>query len=429
MPLGADWTYSRNLADCKLAKTAMSDLSFLLGEFDRVDYGVETLLRLSASLAFCNEFLSSMNHVASLAATSAVAPRGSQFAHASAWLVAIRSVLACRRRTDSSSSSSGAVPKKTSFSRSPVPSPPPAEVVGVGRGMNMDWGRSWLVFGAVFLPSCGGLADDAVPGTKPTGGMPGSVPDSPRGGTGGTSTAATAGGLGATGGLPTSVTLVTGTASCEPPCGVELLADGATYAGDAWARLVYDSSKGSFLLFNDVSFTPAVLTTVIAFSFNGSTGYSTWSTSSLWFVFSLNYQYSSGYNGYSVMRDIPITSQLFDSSAGTSYLVTYQFGNRTVSVLAARIAACDSSLATVCQNERDCPSVEVGDTSSLSAACSACYSAVRTCSSTNCAADCPGLGGNVCQMCETDHGCHVAFMQCAGMDYMPAATLTFPRDW
>jgi hypothetical protein len=154
-------------------------------------------------------------------------------------------------------------------------------------------------------------------------------------------------------------------------------------------------------------------------------GFSTWIRSPFWSVFSENYDYSEG---YSVWTNERIRTQLFNQNTGQLAVVVYSFtDDHEVLIYDVHVPTCDAGApAGACTNVSDCPAVDAGATDLLSAVCAACYSELDACSASNCAGTCPGQGGNACMHCEIDAGCHTQFMDCAGLDFMPLDSLTFP---
>jgi hypothetical protein len=192
------------------------------------------------------------------------------------------------------------------------------------------------------------------------------------------------------------------------------------------ATLFSDSTTGQFTLRNNPDQATSTSLPLLIFTYSSTEGYSVATQNNIWFAFTENYVYSTDYNGYSLALDTVVTADLVDATTGQMYIVQFSMQANSVTIIEARAASCDSSKNTTCQNATDCPKVAAGQVSSLSTACSACYAAFTACSATNCPTDCPGQGGNACMMCQTDNGCHTAFMQCSGLDYMPPGTLTLP---
>jgi hypothetical protein len=72
--------------------------------------------------------------------------------------------------------------------------------------------------------------------------------------------------------------------------------------------------------------------------------------------------------------------------------------------------------------------VDAGE-GSQSAECGGCYDGIDACTAAYCAEDCAeDLAGNGCLRCQTDAGCHLEFMECSGLDFIPWNSLEF-AEW
>ena len=270
-------------------------------------------------------------------------------------------------------------------------------------------------FQALGLVACGGSTDQQTSGA---GGVPG-IGGNPSGGqtnaagtsnsagsantggaqatggdngnTGGsTSSAGSLGGVGATGGSHATGgisssggtgTLVIGTGSCVAPCGAAL-ATNTIYTASGFstgATLYYDSTSGQFALRNNPDHAPANATAIALFTYSSTEGYSVETQGSLWFAFTKNYLYSSGFSGYSLALNNVVTVELVDAMDGQTYIVRFSFQTQSVTIVEVRVASCDPTKNTVCQNPTDCPSVASGSTSNLSTTCAACYTDFAKC--------------------------------------------------
>jgi hypothetical protein len=281
------------------------------------------------------------------------------------------------------------------------------------------------------LSATGGTAT-STGGTIQIGGAPNSGGSGVTGGmsaqTGGGSTSggtSSTGGSSDTGGTGVTVPLV---GACAAPCSASLQTNAEYTSLQAinGATLFYDSTTGQLTLRNNPDQAASTATPLLIFTYSSTEGYSVWTHGNVWFAFTENYDYSTDYAGYSLQLNHVVTADMVDATTGQMYIIKFSLQVNSVAIAEARLASCNATQGTTCQNATDCPNVTSGQIPSLSSACAACYTAFNACSATYCATDCPGQGGNACMMCQTDNGCHTDFMQCSGLDYMPRGTLTLP---
>lgn len=291
-------------------------------------------------------------------------------------------------------------------------------------------------------PGSGGNSQNGAGGMPGSGGITSSGGVGV-GGSGGDSTMTPATGGSATGGAPllssfepllplnledatlgfAEIPLTAGIGSCTPPCAITLQSneDESNLADQAF--LYVDFAAPSVTLSNEDA--TSATGYEMRFSYEDNQyGHASWA-SGLWWVWSEGERFD-GPDDYSEAEDRVFTAQLGSASTGGTLLIAYSHGPGIARVHWARIPTCTPATG-VCENTSDCSAVNTGQVGELGAACSACYEAVRTCSQTHCSEQCPGQGGNVCMNCEVDAGCHTAFMECSGLDYMPMNSLTLPK--
>ncbi len=231
--------------------------------------------------------------------------------------------------------------------------------------------------------------------------------------------------------------------SCTPPC--QLMLEAGSDLPGVSATLTYDFGSGTAVV------TAGQGNGVISFSYETNQyGYGAWSSGSWWFAFTEPEAYAN--DSHSLEQDTLMTAQMENPSTGQVLLVVFSFGDQTVRIHQVRVPDCDAAMSAVCTPVQDCSAVEgdtVGDTTAtcasacgtsmtsctagcissdegMSFACATCYAEFVACSAANCVDWCPGGGGNGCMVCQTDAGCHLEFMACSGLDYMPHGTLTLP---
>jgi hypothetical protein len=221
---------------------------------------------------------------------------------------------------------------------------------------------------------------------------------------------------------------VTDSPTCEPPCGVVMAPDDRYVGGAEGATLFYDPATGTATLRNDPDNAGTDEVAIISFTWEaGDYGYGAWVSSPLFWVFAQNTGYDYGYSDWA---DTLIRAQIHDPDTDTDYIVVYSYdgsGTHGARIHELRIPSCDAEGEGRCLNSSDCPLVEAGSTG-LSAECQTCYDRLDRCTTINCPDDCPGGAGNGCLNCQADAECHIDFMNCGGLDYLPPNTLKLP-DW
>jgi hypothetical protein len=234
---------------------------------------------------------------------------------------------------------------------------------------------------------------------------------------------------------------------CTVPCSLEL-GPSDNLPGKS-AVVLYDFQSNTATLTSDAQ-ANAASQWVIGFSYESdpTRGYSAWTTGPWWFAFTDPLEYVEG--THSMRQDLEITSQMVNPTTNQIVRVVYSFGQESVSVHAVVVPACDAAESGACASPSDCSAVDAGtvraraetcslacnggvdcsascvaEAASLSLGCSTCYAEFVACATSSCPNVCPG-SGNGCMICETEHDCHLGFMACSGMDYMPRGTLTWP---
>jgi hypothetical protein len=223
------------------------------------------------------------------------------------------------------------------------------------------------------------------------------------------------------------VGIVTDSTTCTPPCGI-VMSPNAEYVGGAeGATLYYDPDTGAATLRNDPENAATGEVKIMSFTWEpGDYGYGSWVSSPLFWVFAQNSEYDYGYSEWA---DHLIRAQVRDPDTGIDYLVVYSYdgsGTHAVRIHELRIPECDAGGSGRCLNATDCPLVEAGSTG-LRSDCQICYDRLGLCTTTNCPDDCPGGVGNGCLVCQTSASCHIDFMNCSGLDYVPPNTLKYPE--
>jgi hypothetical protein len=280
-------------------------------------------------------------------------------------------------------------------------------------------------------------ASTGAGGSLATGGNP-SPP-----GAGGSEDAGNAGD-GAAGGGGAAESPFACTAPCELPLGPSDNLPGKS------AVVLYDFETHTGTVTNDPE-ANAASQWVVGFSLDDDPqrGYRSWSTSSWWFAYTEPLEYVDG--TYSIRPDVEITSQLVNPATSQILRVVYSFGDQSVRVHAIGVPDCDAATSGACASPGDCATVEGGTlrartekcsagcngsttctatclsgAGDVSLACSTCYADLLACVTAGCSSACPGTGDSTCMSCETEHDCHLAYMACSGLDYMPRGTLTWP---
>lgn len=239
-----------------------------------------------------------------------------------------------------------------------------------------------------------------------------------------------------------------GGSECIVPCELEL-GPADNLPGDS-AVVVYDFETGTATLTTN----PAVNAAgewVIGFNYetNPEYGYGSWSTGDWWFAYTDPVAYVEG--TYGMKPGIEFTSELVNPNTNQILQVVYSFGAHSVSVQAIGVPRCDDTPSGACASEDDCASVDAGmlrsaaqtcsggcggenecaasclaEGQDVTAGCASCYTDFVACVTAACPKECPGTGSDACMRCETDSACHLAFMACSGLGYMPRGTLTWP---
>jgi hypothetical protein len=236
--------------------------------------------------------------------------------------------------------------------------------------------------------------------------------------------------------------------SCTAPCELTL---GPTdnLPGDS-AVVLYDFETNVATLTSD-PVANAESEWVIGFSYEADPqrGYRAWSTYDWWFAFTEPLEYVEGTTG--MKQYVEVTTEMVSPATSRILRIVYSFGDHTVNIHSIVVPDCDSAQSGACASPDDCSLVDAGmlrtaaskcngtcagdqsciagcmsEGEELSLGCSECYAAFLGCVTAGCPTECPGQGGGDCMACETSAGCHTAFMECSGLDYMPRGTLTWP---
>lgn len=220
---------------------------------------------------------------------------------------------------------------------------------------------------------------------------------------------------------------------CTPPCAVEFIDNGDLAWPDSISAALYiDFDAPDAWLYQDMSLADESLF-AMGFTYEDNQyGYSAYFSSPMTDIFALNLQYTTNLDyewDYSIWQDEIITFQITAYSEQKMALVSFSFGDQLVRVHQVRIPSCSTSAgAGACTNAADCPLVDAGE-GGQSLECIGCYDGIAACTASYCAAECAeDLAGNGCLRCQTDAGCHLEFMECSGLDFLPWNSLEFP-EW
>jgi hypothetical protein len=300
--------------------------------------------------------------------------------------------------------------------------------------------------GTAAFPGAGGTGTSGGNAPASTGGMPGSGA-SDIGGAAGGEDFGQAGDQGAAATDGSGGSYVDQPGQCIAPC--ELALGPSDNLPGKSAVVLYDFQSNTATLTSDAQ-TNATSQWVIGFSYESEAdrGYGAWITGPWWFAFTDPLEYVEG--THSMKQDLEITSQVVNPSTNQILRVVYSFGVESVRIHAIGVPDCDAAASGACASPLDCVAVESGtlrtraetcsascnggvectatcvsEGAALSPACSTCYAEFLACATSGCPGVCPGTG-DACMDCETEHDCHLGFMACSGLDYMPRGTLTWP---